>query len=177
VKSIFGIGGAPAPRDSQISRPTNVQHLQHIGYDPDKGFEVSNIPPEWKALFKSAGLKPKDLKDAATAAEIVKTMEQFAEEQGIDLPAAPFAPPVSASPAPASSPASGPPKSRAPPPPPRRGAPLPAAAKAGGAPPPPAAPSAPAPAAPPPPVASAPPPPAAGGAPPRTFTCPCPLVF
>jgi hypothetical protein len=40
---------------SVISGPTNVKHEVHLGWDPRDGFQIRNIPPEWKKLFAAAG--------------------------------------------------------------------------------------------------------------------------
>lgn len=81
VKSMFKMrSGSVLEEELNISAPTNVKHLQHIGYDPNKGFEVSNIPEEWKSLFKSAGIKPRDLKDKETAEAIIQTVAAFSEQ-------------------------------------------------------------------------------------------------
>jgi len=40
-----------------IGVPTGFVHKQHIGYDPAKGFECSDIPEQWKAMFRGAGIK------------------------------------------------------------------------------------------------------------------------
>ena len=54
-------------KEMEISAPTNFQHITHIGWDEANGFQVNNLPPEWKELFKQAGVKKKDLQDADTA--------------------------------------------------------------------------------------------------------------
>ena len=51
----------------QIGRPTNFRHESHIGWDPVNGFDIQNIPPAWKELFKKAGVKKSDLQDKDTA--------------------------------------------------------------------------------------------------------------
>lgn len=61
---------------SEIGAPTNVQHTQHIGFDPEKGFEIQNIPDEWKTLFKGAGIKPSHLKDRETAQAVFDTIRR-----------------------------------------------------------------------------------------------------
>jgi hypothetical protein len=38
--------------DVPISGPSGFEHRSHIGWDPTNGFDIRNIPPEWKALFK-----------------------------------------------------------------------------------------------------------------------------
>lgn len=78
VKSFLGIESSNAASStSQVSRPKNIKHLQHIGYDPSEGFKVENIPEEWKSMFKAAGIKPKDVQNPETAQAIVQTMERF----------------------------------------------------------------------------------------------------
>ena len=49
----------------EIGMPTNVKHLQHMGYTEDGGFKFDDepIPIEWKNLFRAAGVKRKDLED------------------------------------------------------------------------------------------------------------------
>ena len=48
--------------------PTNVKHVQHMGYSEDGGFKFDDepIPIEWKELFRAAGVKRKDLEDKVT---------------------------------------------------------------------------------------------------------------
>jgi len=115
----------------EISRPTNVKHLQHIGYDPDKGFDVSNIPAEWKSLFIQAGLSDKDLQDQETAQMVIQTIQehQMAAPPPVSAPPAPAPPPAPGAPAPVVAPPSGRPPVPSRPPP--REAPAPAPAPAG----------------------------------------------
>lgn len=153
----------------EIGLPTNVQRVAHIGYDPDNGFQVENLPPEWRSMFKQAGVKKKDLRNPETAAQIYQTIQQATGGP----PGGPPPPPGGAAPRPvgrAPPPGRGPP-SRAPPParraPPMRGRappPVPAVRAA----PPPVAPVYGSPAAPPVPVGAGPPaaPPVAPLAPP-----------
>ena len=60
----------------EIGMPTNVKHVQHMGYSEEGGFKFDDqpIPMEWKALFRAAGVKKKDLEDKATAKLIVDTI-------------------------------------------------------------------------------------------------------
>ncbi|KAN0050913.1 hypothetical protein ACTA71_004214 [Dictyostelium dimigraforme] len=155
-------------KEFEISAPTNFKHESHIGWDPENGFDIKNIPPDWRKLFQSAGIKKSELKNAETAQFIVNIIgEQMVNSGGAAPPpptqpgrSAPPAPPTSAQPnrsAPPPPPSIG--KSAPPPPPPSHK--TPAAPPTGGAPPPP----------PPPPPASSgppPPPPPAAGAPPSS---------
>ena len=42
------------------------QHLSHIGYDAENGFDVNNIPDEWQKLFDKAGVTKEQLQDKET---------------------------------------------------------------------------------------------------------------
>ena len=49
-----GLGKATAV---EIGMPTNVKHVQHMGYSDEGGFKFDDqpIPIEWKVLFRAAG--------------------------------------------------------------------------------------------------------------------------
>lgn len=55
----------------RIEGPTNVTHVSSIGWDPSAGFQIRNIPPEWKRLFKDAGVKKSDLENPETSAAFI----------------------------------------------------------------------------------------------------------
>jgi P21-Rho-binding domain/WH1 domain len=91
--------GKKERKEADISTPTNFIHKSHIGFDISNGFDVSNIPDEWKAMFKEAGIKKKHLRDKDTAAiiytaacEEMKNLIPAAPP--IPAPTAPAAPPV-----------------------------------------------------------------------------------
>ena len=74
----------------QIGMPTNFKHVTHIGWDEANGFEVANLPDEWKSLFKAAGVKKKDLQNKDTARVIVDTLaSNMTEDQLANMPALP----------------------------------------------------------------------------------------
>lgn len=54
-------GGSQEMREEDfvVSAPESFEHRSHVGWDKANGFDVKNLPPEWKSLFKSAGLKKK----------------------------------------------------------------------------------------------------------------------
>jgi hypothetical protein len=58
-----------------IGVPTGFVHKQHIGYDPAKGFECSDIPEQWKAMFRSAGIKKADMQNPEKAAVIYSALQ------------------------------------------------------------------------------------------------------
>eukprot|EP01087_Luapelamoeba_hula_P025258 TRINITY_DN993_c0_g1_i2.p1 TRINITY_DN993_c0_g1~~TRINITY_DN993_c0_g1_i2.p1 ORF type:complete len:457 (-),score=103.84 TRINITY_DN993_c0_g1_i2:114-1484(-) len=117
----------PDADDVVLSGPTGFRHESHIGWDEHNGFEIRNIPPEWRKLFQAAGVKKSELQDGATAKFIMETVAEAAV--GMGPPANAPAPP-SGAPAPSAPP---PPSFAAAPsaPPPMMGGPAP------GAPPPP----------------------------------------
>jgi hypothetical protein len=47
--------------DCIVSAPEGFEHRSHVGWSADNGFDVNNLPAEWKHLLKSAGLRKKDL--------------------------------------------------------------------------------------------------------------------
>eukprot|EP01132_Coremiostelium_polycephalum_P000963 gene963-1226_t len=90
-------------KELEISGPTDFKHESHIGWDADKGFEIRNIPPDWRQLFQSAGIKRKDLKDKETAQFIVNVIgesianQQLQQQQPPQQRGAPPPPPTSSS--------------------------------------------------------------------------------
>lgn len=159
----------------EVSGPSGFQHKQHIGIGKD-GFELSNIPDEWKSIFKSAGVRKKDLRNNPGLAQAV--FDTIAKETGVtaaealkQAPPKPKGRPPPRNKAPAPKKVGGPPprRSGAPPPLARAGAPPPPARPSGAAPPPPSG------AAPPPPPSGSPPPPPpipANNGPPRPPSIP-----
>jgi P21-Rho-binding domain/WH2 motif len=119
--------------DFQISGPTGFRHASHIGWDPDNGFDIRNIPPEWRKLFAAAGVKKSELKDANTAKFIMETVTEALANDPNAGPAPPI--PTSFGGGPPAPPGRGPPPppGGGPPPPPGGGPPPPP----GGGPPPP----------------------------------------
>jgi Wiskott-Aldrich syndrome protein len=51
--SIFG---GSKEQDIPISGPSGFRHESHVGWDPQNGFEIRNIPPDWKKVC----WRPKD---------------------------------------------------------------------------------------------------------------------
>ena len=99
----------------EISGPTNFRHESHIGWDPVNGFDIKNIPPAWKELFKKAGVKKSDLEDKDTAKLV---METIVENLGGDAPPPPPMNTGGNTPPPPPPPSNDTGNSSAPPPPP-----------------------------------------------------------
>jgi hypothetical protein len=67
-------GKEKKPVAPQVSGVVNVVHTQHIGINADGTFDLNNISPEWKALFRQAGIKKKDLANPEVAKAIISTI-------------------------------------------------------------------------------------------------------
>jgi len=67
-------GEPEIPEDFSISDPRAFRHEAHIGWDAEVGFEVRNIPSEWRKLFKDAGVKRSDLRNAETAKFVMQVI-------------------------------------------------------------------------------------------------------
>eukprot|EP01119_Soliformovum_irregulare_P020839 TRINITY_DN6814_c0_g1_i1.p1 TRINITY_DN6814_c0_g1~~TRINITY_DN6814_c0_g1_i1.p1 ORF type:complete len:399 (-),score=112.66 TRINITY_DN6814_c0_g1_i1:57-1220(-) len=137
MSALFGKKGEEE-EDLMISEPTNFRHASSIGWDPEKGFQINNIPPEWRRLFQSAGIKKSDLKNSNTAAFVMNVIEQNGGFEAVPSGGAPPPPPPMGKPP-------GSPGAPPPPPPMGRPPPPPMGASAAPAPPPPPAFGAPAP--------------------------------
>ncbi|XP_059181804.1 LOW QUALITY PROTEIN: WASP like actin nucleation promoting factor b [Centropristis striata] len=138
---------------ADIGTPSNFQHIGHVGWDPNTGFDLNNLDPELKNLFDMCGISEAQLKDKETSKVIYDFIEKKGGVEAVKNELRRQAPPPPPS-------RGGPPP---PPPPPRSAPPPPPPARGRGAPPPPPPSRAPISAPPPPPPSrpgmSAPPPP------------------
>lgn len=153
--NLFG-RSEPEP-EIEFSKPTNFRHKSHIGWDPEKGFDLDNIPADWKKLFQQAGIKKSELRDVNTANFVMGLVTEAMANDDAGSPPTDHAPqaPTGPAPVPPVGGGGGPPPPppappvgggpRAPPPPPpgggHYGGGAGAGAGAGGPPPPPAMPS------------------------------------
>lgn len=147
---------------ADIGTPSNFQHIGHVGWDPNTGFDLNNLDPELKNLFDMCGISEAQLKDKETSKVIYDFIEKKGGVEAVKNELRRQAPP--------------PPPSRGgpPPPPPHHSSapPPPPPARGRGAPPPPPPSRAPISAPPPPPPsrpgmgAPPPPPPSRGSLPP-----------
>uniref|UniRef100_M4A8C5 Actin nucleation-promoting factor WASL n=1 Tax=Xiphophorus maculatus TaxID=8083 RepID=M4A8C5_XIPMA len=145
---------------ADIGTPSNFQHIGHVGWDPNTGFDLNNLDPELKNLFDMCGISEAQLKDRETSKVIYDFIEKKGGVEAVKNELRRQAPP------PPPSRSGGPP----PPPPPHSTAPPPPFRGSRGAPPPPPPSRAPISAPPPPPPsrpgalgAPPPPPPSRGG--------------
>ncbi|KAM8891067.1 WASP like actin nucleation promoting factor a isoform 2-T2 [Spinachia spinachia] len=63
---------------ADIGTPSNFQHIGHVGWDPDTGFDLNNLDPELKNLFDMCGISEAQLKDRETS----KVIYDFIEKKG-----------------------------------------------------------------------------------------------
>lgn len=100
----FGEQESEATPEISIGVPYNVKHEGHVGWDPENGFDVYNIPEEWKALFSKAGVTTEQLADKETADFIVSFVATEitrntpavprAKDQNVDDSSTPLPPPL-----------------------------------------------------------------------------------
>jgi len=53
-------------KKEDIGMPTNFQHISHVGWDPNHGFDLENVDPNLKKFFQKAGVDEKALQDRDT---------------------------------------------------------------------------------------------------------------
>jgi hypothetical protein len=70
-----------APKDFQLSGPSNFKHASHIGVDDKGEFQITNIPVEWKEIFRQAGIRKQDIKDMETFNFVVNVINDAVETQ------------------------------------------------------------------------------------------------
>jgi len=68
-----------------FSGPSDVQHKGHVGLTSAGGFEIRDIPQEWKQLFRVLNIKKKDLENNAEMAQEVMSIMQQAVKDGVLL--------------------------------------------------------------------------------------------
>lgn len=162
---------------ADIGLPSDFQHIAHVGWDPNKGFDMNNLDPNLKALFQKIGISENDLQDNATRSFIYDFiakkggMEAVKREVSVRTPSRPPAR-TPAPPIPTSSAPPPPPRgdiSRPPAPPSRAAVPPPPPSKQPVSQPPPTPPSRAHSTAPPPPPSRAPPPPTPSSKPPGSI--------
>ncbi|XP_055368003.1 WASP like actin nucleation promoting factor b isoform X4 [Betta splendens] len=152
---------------ADIGTPSNFQHIGHVGWDPNTGFDLNNLDPELKNLFDMCGISEAQLKDKETSKVIYDFIEKKGGVEAVKDELRRQGPPRWSAPPPPPS-RGGPP----PPPPHHTSAPPPPPARGRGAPPPPPPSRAPNSGPPPPPPsrpgmsAPPPPPPSRGSLPP-----------
>ncbi len=61
-----GDGKGRKLKKEDISLPTNFQHISHVGWDPNRGFDLENVDPKLKQFFSKAGVSERELADKET---------------------------------------------------------------------------------------------------------------
>ncbi|EGG19319.1 hypothetical protein DFA_02106 [Cavenderia fasciculata] len=87
-------GNEEKEKPMEISAPTGFKHESHIGWDADNGFDIRNIPEDWRKLFSSVGIKKRELKNPETAQFILSVIgESVAQQNAQKSTSASSAPP------------------------------------------------------------------------------------
>ncbi|XP_041833381.1 LOW QUALITY PROTEIN: WASP like actin nucleation promoting factor b [Melanotaenia boesemani] len=106
---------------ADIGTPSNFQHVGHVGWNPNTGFDLNNLDPDLKNLFDMCGISEAELKDKETSKVIYDLIEKNGGVEAVrdELRRQPPPPPPSRGGPPPPPPhhSSAPP----PPPPPARG--------------------------------------------------------
>ena len=63
-------------KKEDISLPTNFQHISHVGWDPNRGFDLENVDPKLKQFFSRAGVSERELQDKDTRDFIYEFIER-----------------------------------------------------------------------------------------------------
>eukprot|EP00088_Acartia_fossae_P006652 TRINITY_DN13069_c0_g1_i1.p1 TRINITY_DN13069_c0_g1~~TRINITY_DN13069_c0_g1_i1.p1 ORF type:complete len:541 (-),score=174.23 TRINITY_DN13069_c0_g1_i1:321-1943(-) len=53
-------------KKEDIGMPTNFQHISHVGWDPNRGFDLENVDPNLKKFFQKAGVDERILQNKDT---------------------------------------------------------------------------------------------------------------
>ncbi|KAL8594072.1 hypothetical protein ACOMHN_016451 [Nucella lapillus] len=63
---------------ADIGAPTEFRHVSHVGWDPNKGFDMNNLDPDMKQLFSLVGIDKEEEIDKDT----VDFIYDFVEKSG-----------------------------------------------------------------------------------------------
>eukprot|EP01128_Nolandella_sp_AFSM9_P000546 TRINITY_DN106_c0_g1_i1.p1 TRINITY_DN106_c0_g1~~TRINITY_DN106_c0_g1_i1.p1 ORF type:complete len:653 (-),score=230.08 TRINITY_DN106_c0_g1_i1:168-2126(-) len=70
--------------------PSNFQHTSHVGWTADGGFDINNIPADWKKIFKNNGIRKADLvANPEMAQDMMNIMSNYDQGSGGGAPPAP----------------------------------------------------------------------------------------
>ncbi|KAF6019209.1 WASL [Bugula neritina] len=88
----------------EISGPSDFRHVNHVGWDPNSGFDVNNLDSDMKSLFEMAGISQDALQDETIRKQIYDVIEsqggldavkqQVGKRPAAPSPAPPPPPPV-----------------------------------------------------------------------------------
>lgn len=106
---------------ADISNPSEFRHVSHVGFDPDRGFDINGDDPQLNTFFQKAGVSEKQLQDRNTREFIYNFINNYGGRAAIQETVQETRKPAPAPPSPVAGPPV-PPRSThnraAPPPPP-----------------------------------------------------------
>lgn len=59
-------------RKEDIGQPMDFRHVQHVGWDPNKGFDLNGVEDHLRIFFEKAGVSTDALNDESTRKFIYK---------------------------------------------------------------------------------------------------------
>lgn len=65
-------GKKPLLKKEDIGKPMDFRHVQHVGWDPDRGFDLDGVDSRMLGFFEKAGVSRSQLEDARTREFIYK---------------------------------------------------------------------------------------------------------
>jgi len=65
-------GKKPLLRKEDIGKPMDFRHVQHVGWDPDRGFDLDGVDSRMLGFFEKAGVSRSQLEDDTTREFIYK---------------------------------------------------------------------------------------------------------
>ena len=67
-------------KKEDIGMPTNFQHISHVGWDPNRGFDLENVDPNLKKFFQKAGVDEKALQEIPAQVYKMRKLPQVSDE-------------------------------------------------------------------------------------------------
>uniref|UniRef100_UPI00358E0F61 actin nucleation-promoting factor WASL-like n=1 Tax=Myxine glutinosa TaxID=7769 RepID=UPI00358E0F61 len=67
----------------EIGTPSNFQHVDHVGFDPNTGFDTNTMDPHLKSLFDIVGISETQLQDESTSKLIYDVIAQHGGVEGV----------------------------------------------------------------------------------------------
>jgi len=64
-------------RKEDIGNPMDFRHVQHVGWDPNKGFDLNGVDNNLRTFFEKAGVSANELQDENTRKFIYKWVIVF----------------------------------------------------------------------------------------------------
>jgi Wiskott-Aldrich syndrome protein len=80
-------------KKEDIGTPMNFRHVQHVGWDPARGFDLAGVDKDFEAFFQKAGVSHNQLEDEGTREFIYNFIETHGGVEAIKQEVTRVAPP------------------------------------------------------------------------------------